>query len=277
MIKTNFYEKDFSCILCDHWPNTITEVETKTNKNKVRQNGVGKAVLPGSTTKINVNTNSTLSQKDTGKSRFVADDSFDVNNSAKIKSSTNSSDKREGHIRFPKPQHVPVLLLTKDKVKVKISGAVPETAQDDLLNSKTSEDPQQLANKDSLLTPRPMVKSGKDSIKHKGVDTIVTRKEPKQDSSQRKPLYFGAGLGMHQLLPIAGQKSNPYNALGRKSALGDYIPSVYPRLYKDKKWFIQSEFRFGAPQYTKEIIFNQYKFLGFKRWYSVFNNIQQEC
>ena len=68
-----------------------------------------------------------------------------------------------------------------------------------------------------------MAKSGKGSIKHKAVDTIVTRKEPKQDSSQRKPLYFGAGLGMHQLLPIAGQKSNPYNALGRKSSLGDYI------------------------------------------------------
>ena len=75
------------------------------------------------------------------------------------------------------------------------------------------------------------------------------------DSLKQKNIYFGAGLAIHQLLPVAGQKSNPYNSLGRKSSLGDYIPSVYVRMYKDKKWFMQSEFRYGAPQYSKEIVY----------------------
>ncbi len=247
-------------------PNNITVVETKTNDNKDRQGGVGKTVLPGSTTKNNVNTDSLLSVNDSLKSRFSADDSSEINNSAKIKrttyqrTGTAKNVKRGDGIRSKKHQPVPVLLLSKGQVKVPISDAAPETAQDDLSNSKEIEHPQKVANNDSSLSKQSKDETGKDSIKHKAVDTIVPRQVPKQDSLQGKPLYFGAGLGMHQLLPIAGQKSNPYNSLGRKSSLGDYIPSVYLRLYKDKKWFIQSEFRYGAPQYTKEIIFNQKKF-----------------
>jgi hypothetical protein len=56
---------------------------------------------------------------------------------------------------------------------------------------------------------------------------------------------------------VAGQKSTPYNALGRKGTLADYIPSVYFRVNKKDKWFIQGEFRYGAPQYAKEIVYNQ--------------------
>lgn len=62
---------------------------------------------------------------------------------------------------------------------------------------------------------------------------------------------------MHQLIPIAGQKANPYNSQGRKNSLGDYVPSIYVRIYKEKKWFIQGEFRYGAPQYTKDIVFSR--------------------
>ena len=51
----------------------------------------------------------------------------------------------------------------------------------------------------------------------------------------------------------------PYNSLGRKGSLADYIPSVYFKMYKDRRWFIQSEFRYGAPQNTKEIIYKQQK------------------
>ena len=54
-----------------------------------------------------------------------------------------------------------------------------------------------------------------------------------------------------------GQKLTPYNSLGRKGSLADYIPAVYLRLEKEKKWFLQSEFRYGAPQYEKEILYQQ--------------------
>ena len=94
-----------------------------------------------------------------------------------------------------------------------------------------------------------------DTTKKNNKDTVVKKNITKLDSTKQKHYYFGAGLALHQLIPVAGQKSNPYNSLGRKSSLRDYIPSVYLRLYNDKKWFIQSEFRYGAPQYTKDIIF----------------------
>ena len=62
---------------------------------------------------------------------------------------------------------------------------------------------------------------------------------------------------MQQLLPVAGQKTVPYNSLGRKGTLADYIPSIYFRAIKEKKWFVQGEFRYGAPQYTKEFVYDQ--------------------
>jgi hypothetical protein len=44
---------------------------------------------------------------------------------------------------------------------------------------------------------------------------------------------------------------------GRRGSLADYIPPVYIRLYRKNNWFIQSEFRYGAPQYTKEFLYKQ--------------------
>jgi hypothetical protein len=37
----------------------------------------------------------------------------------------------------------------------------------------------------------------------------------------------------------------------------DYIPSIYARVEKEKKWFIQIEGRYGAPQYNKEFVYAQ--------------------
>ncbi len=68
-------------------------------------------------------------------------------------------------------------------------------------------------------------------------------------------VYFTAGISMQQLLPVDGQKASPYNAFGRKGSLGDYIPSVYFRLHHNKK-FLQVEFKYGAPQYTKDIAYS---------------------
>ncbi len=79
------------------------------------------------------------------------------------------------------------------------------------------------------------------------------------NSSDKRQIYFAAGIGLYQQLPVSGQKLVPYNSLGRKGNLADYIPSVYFRMYKDRRWFIQSEFRYGAPQNTKEIIYKQQK------------------
>jgi len=109
----------------------------------------------------------------------------------------------------------------------------------------------------------PVDKTGtikKDSLKkeEKPKDTLTVKKAvPKTDSAKKKAIFFSAGLGLHQQLPLAGQKLTPYNASGRKASLADYIPSVYFRMTQKNKWFLQAEFRYGAPQTTKEFVYEQ--------------------
>jgi hypothetical protein len=108
-----------------------------------------------------------------------------------------------------------------------------------------------------------------------GPDTAITKVKPpadsitKKDSAVKKPVaalpddkqkkktFWSAGIAVHQLLPVAGQKTSPYNSLGRKGTLLDYIPSAYVRFNKENKWFIQAEFRYGAPQYAKSTLYDQ--------------------
>ena len=144
----------------------------------------------------------------------------------------------------------------------KIPGAINSTSNgnadaDSVVDENKYEDvvPQPGTTKsDSVVTGIKKINTV-DTTKKNNKDTVIKKNITKLESTKQKHYYFGAGLALHQLIPVAGQKSNPYNSLGRKSSLRDYIPSVYVRLYNDKKWFIQSEFRYGAPQYTKDIIF----------------------
>lgn len=92
-----------------------------------------------------------------------------------------------------------------------------------------------------------------DSIKN--ADSVAKPAAKPPEPPKRAKFTFGAGLGLQQQLPLAGQKPVPYNAYGREGSLADYIPSVYFRMYREKKWFIQGEFRYGAPQYAKEFTY----------------------
>jgi hypothetical protein len=96
-----------------------------------------------------------------------------------------------------------------------------------------------------------------DSAGKKAVDSPAAKKPNQPDSSKPKSFFFSAGLSIQQQLPIAGQKASPYNSLGRKGSWQDYIPSVYVRLNRKDKWFLQAEFKYGAPQYTKEFLYHQ--------------------
>jgi len=118
--------------------------------------------------------------------------------------------------------------------------------------STTVHDP---INPDSIIAET----SDSNDIKKKIKDVNIPGKAAKRDSIVKKLIYFAAGLALNQQLPVSGQKFVPYNSLGRKGTLADYIPSVYFRMYKDQKWFLQSEFRYGAPQFTKEILYVQKK------------------
>jgi len=131
----------------------------------------------------------------------------------------------------------------------------------------------------SVRTNNPIVSKGTDSSGVKPANETLAVKAPlkrdsvnltrpgkrdslstntaKKDSTKKKQLSYSAGISMQQLLPVAGQKTVPYNSQGRKGTLADYIPSIYFRVNKEQKWFIQGEFKYGAPQYTREFVYKQ--------------------
>lgn len=91
-------------------------------------------------------------------------------------------------------------------------------------------------------------------------DSSAQASAAKKKEDKEKNYYFSAGLALQQQIPFAGQKANPYNYYGRKGSLADYIPSLYLRYHQDRKWFLQSEFRYGAPQSVKEITYDSNSF-----------------
>ena len=97
----------------------------------------------------------------------------------------------------------------------------------------------------------------KDSVKKSRPPAAAGNKPLATDSSDNKKLFFSTGLSLQQQLPMAGQKATPYSSTGRKGSLADYIPAIYARLNKKDKWFLQAEFRYGAPQYSKEFTYQQ--------------------
>jgi hypothetical protein len=159
--------------------------------------------------------------------------------------------------------------LIKDKqsdmVKISRKDGVPENenSQSDLINN---EKPLAVKTVDKLSNVMQKLSVGKTDFLSSNTDKIdstnkkVEKKDTtiaKKDSTKKKSVFFSAGIALQQQVPIAGQGFFPYNALGRKGTLTDYIPSIYIRLNKDKKWFLQSELKYGAPQLVKEFLYNR--------------------
>jgi hypothetical protein len=109
----------------------------------------------------------------------------------------------------------------------------------------------------SSITNHPQVSEPADTIKALNIpqpnDTAIQKKK----ANPQKKLFLTAGIGEQQQIPIAGQTAVPYSHYGRKGSLSDYLPSVFVQLQKEKKWFVQAEFRYGAPQSVKEFSFNR--------------------
>ncbi len=108
------------------------------------------------------------------------------------------------------------------------------------------------SNQNVAVTKADFEKNKKDSSSQN-----TQSKKVNVDDSNSPSLSFAAGFSLHQQLPVNDQKLVPYNSEGRKGTLADYVPSVYLRMYKRNNWFIQAEFRYGAPQYTKEFLYQQ--------------------
>lgn len=135
----------------------------------------------------------------------------------------------------------------------------PDINKDTVLMAVNQSGPSKVTSSDTLVTQ-------KDSVQKK-VAPVLNQKDTtapsKTDSSRRAdkkkktPFILSAGISLHQQLPVAGQQLTPYNSLGRKSGFADYIPAPYIRLEKEKKWFLETGFRYGAPQSVKGFVYRQ--------------------
>jgi len=79
----------------------------------------------------------------------------------------------------------------------------------------------------------------------------------KQTSQQYSKLFVTVGLGLQQQIPIAGQAVVPYSYYGTKGSLPDYLPHIYVQLQKEKRWFVEADFRFGVAQAVQEFSYSQ--------------------
>jgi len=153
-------------------------------------------------------------------------------------------------------------IIDKDEAYISVTPGSAKAYPDTLKTAPTDKtgivvtDPSVRLSADTRKTDSTLI-AKKDSLTKKDEEEITKTNTPKKDSAKQKSISFSAGIAENQLLPIDGQKLTPYNAQGRKGSLSDYLPSVYFRMYKDGKWFLQSEFRYGAPQYNREILYSQ--------------------
>ena len=95
----------------------------------------------------------------------------------------------------------------------------------------------------------------KDSLKLK--DTVAASAIIKPDSRKKKPIVFSAGIGFKQQIPLSEQKISRYGFNGRNSVVNDYIPSIYFRIEKQRKWFALMEFDFAAPRMNAPLVYSQ--------------------
>ena len=106
----------------------------------------------------------------------------------------------------------------------------------------------------AVADPTPILKdTAKKENPEQPQDSIIKKKT----NRAQKKFFLAAGIGEQQQIPVAGQTAVPYSSYGRKGSLSDYVPSVFIQLHKEKKWFVQAEFRYGAAQSLKEFSYNR--------------------
>ena len=96
-----------------------------------------------------------------------------------------------------------------------------------------------------------------DSLSHK-VDVAPKGNTASQKAALRrlKKYLVSAGIRVQQQIPVAGQQVVHYGYNGNNN-LSDYIPSIYIRFERERKWFLQGEFIYGAPQILKEFAYSR--------------------
>jgi len=171
----------------------------------------------GSDTKKNPHNHYKIKKINGGKTTIVAADKKPFNNKEPIASTTETTIGSS-----PSPNQV-----------LKSHDSVSEQKMNSLLNKK-----------DSLYTVK---KNGDDS----------SSKKNKKPANQPIKKGWALGIGINQFFPIAGQQRSGFNSNGTNGSITDYIPVPMARYYFSNKIYVQLEFQFNVPQYTKQLLATQ--------------------
>lgn len=98
--------------------------------------------------------------------------------------------------------------------------------------------------------------------KSEKTDSLAKKEPAKEKTKQNNKIYFAAGAGLWQRIDNIGPKGNAYTPSGNSSGANalkkpfNYVPSVYARMYKGNKWFLQAEFRYKSPKKINNLLYS---------------------
>lgn len=77
----------------------------------------------------------------------------------------------------------------------------------------------------------------------------------KKENSNKKFPHLAAGIFIQQPVQISHKSEYIKDKYSDVVEVSDYLPSPYARLYLSEKYFLQTEFKYAAPQYMKEFMY----------------------
>ncbi|MEO8772554.1 MAG: hypothetical protein ABI402_20830 [Ferruginibacter sp.] len=97
----------------------------------------------------------------------------------------------------------------------------------------------------------------KPTVKLASGDTGKIAEIKNQINKKKRAAYFAIGLSEQEALRLDFHSEYTGSAYKNKFAIKDYIPSLYLRYYSKKRWFAQVEFKYAAPHYIKEFLYEK--------------------
>ena len=245
----------------------------KQNKNNFNSNGKTKTTITGAEIEEdNILTNETklITTKNKVDNKLKLAKVNRIKNEQKEKEKINNKPNEivaETNIQKNKKQ-----IKVKQKTKTKIISATPE---DEMLGEKVSsikpiEEPVGGSSVENNLKeiinikPQDTTKKAVEPIAKKVEvvklnDSTKNKIAKKKESKKASKYFLSTGLSILQQLPLNGAKANSLDYLGRNNNIKEYLPAPYVRITKENKFYLQGEFRYGAPQNNKPFVYSYLK------------------
>ncbi len=259
-------------VLKENTKNSGTTPQIKMDKEDSFKNN--RAILPTSPAPgSNTRSPDTIGYKSQGKNHFVVKDTNQTGDTLRgnhlqpINTKITAND-RSRFVKTPTKHFSKLITVTQHNRHLQKNIIAHDKVDKPIVNKELENDKIKNVTKDIkqekdtaiiplIISPDTIMVTLKDTVRITDSNGIHTNTIQKEKAGKPFRLYVGAGLLLQQQIPFSRQKATPYTYYGRKGSVADYIPAPFLRLYKDKKWFVQLEFRYGAPQLVRATPYSQ--------------------